>query len=245
MQDVKAIGARIRKRRKMLGLTLADLAARLQVSHVTIHDWEKGNIRRFSEERISTIAAALETSPSDLMHGVRVIDEGDRRVAEMTEREYIADAVREALVDNDWTQAELAERMDVDVSVVSRILSRERRPTRYQLYQLEKLLGITLRNKPWTVISAHTLVMRIPAEAPKGYVEFLQSRAFAALHLTPIQVALLAGMVGHPDYWTPRNEREWAELADAMLSDLFDGEVGFAIKLTGVDTDLLKQLDER
>lgn len=61
-----ALGAEIKKRRKELGLTLAELAKMVDVSEATVQRWESGNIKTLRYGRIEVLASALQTTPMAL-----------------------------------------------------------------------------------------------------------------------------------------------------------------------------------
>lgn len=57
----------LRKRRKELGLTLAEIAVKMNVSEATVQRWESGNIKNMRQERISRLAEVLHVTPAYLM----------------------------------------------------------------------------------------------------------------------------------------------------------------------------------
>ncbi len=57
----------LRKRRKELGLTLAEIADKMGVSEATVQRWESGNIKNMRQERISKLAEILCVTPAYLM----------------------------------------------------------------------------------------------------------------------------------------------------------------------------------
>ena len=57
----------LRKRRKELGLTLAEIADKMGVSEATVQRWESGNIKNMRQERISKLAELLHVTPAYLM----------------------------------------------------------------------------------------------------------------------------------------------------------------------------------
>lgn len=57
----------LHKRRKELGLTLAEIAAKMGVSEATVQRWESGNIKNMRQERISSLAEVLHVTPAYLM----------------------------------------------------------------------------------------------------------------------------------------------------------------------------------
>lgn len=61
-----ALSAEIKKRRKELGLTLAELAKMVGVSEATVQRWESGNIKTLRYGRIEVLASALQTTPMAL-----------------------------------------------------------------------------------------------------------------------------------------------------------------------------------
>ena len=57
----------LRKRRKELGLTLAQIADAMGVTEATVQRWESGNIKNVRYEKITRLAEVLKVSPSALM----------------------------------------------------------------------------------------------------------------------------------------------------------------------------------
>ncbi|NLW69950.1 MAG: helix-turn-helix transcriptional regulator [Eubacteriaceae bacterium] len=56
-------GKRIRERRKIMGMTLAQVAAQVGVSRQTIQRYETGVIRNIPKTNIELLAKALGTTP--------------------------------------------------------------------------------------------------------------------------------------------------------------------------------------
>lgn len=57
----------LHRRRKELGLTLAEIADKMGVSEATVQRWESGNIKNMRQERISKLAEILCVTPAYLM----------------------------------------------------------------------------------------------------------------------------------------------------------------------------------
>ncbi len=57
----------LKTRRKELGLTLAEIADRMNVSEATVQRWESGNIKNMRHERVAKLAEILRVSPAFLM----------------------------------------------------------------------------------------------------------------------------------------------------------------------------------
>lgn len=57
----------LRKRRKELGLTLAEIADKMGVSEATVQRWESGNIKNIPQGRIPKLAELLCVTPAYLM----------------------------------------------------------------------------------------------------------------------------------------------------------------------------------
>lgn len=62
-----SIGKRIKDRRKELGLSAEDLAARIGKNPATVYRYEKGDIEKLPATIISPLAKALNWSPGDLL----------------------------------------------------------------------------------------------------------------------------------------------------------------------------------
>ena len=60
-------GARIKARRKELGMSAESLAAECSLSPATIYRYEKGDIENMGIDKLKPIAAALHTTPAYLM----------------------------------------------------------------------------------------------------------------------------------------------------------------------------------
>lgn len=57
----------LKKRRKELGLTLAQIADAMGVAEATVQRWESGNIKSIRHEKIGKLAELLKVSPAALM----------------------------------------------------------------------------------------------------------------------------------------------------------------------------------
>lgn len=57
----------LKRRRKELGLTLAQIADAMGVAEATVQRWESGNIKSIRHEKIGKLAEILHVSPSALM----------------------------------------------------------------------------------------------------------------------------------------------------------------------------------
>ena len=61
------IGERIKKRRTSLGISQVSLANKVGISKQSLYKYENGIITNIPSDKISQIAAALDTTPSYLM----------------------------------------------------------------------------------------------------------------------------------------------------------------------------------
>ena len=61
------VGERIKARRKELGMTGEDLAAKLGCHATTIYRWERGDIEKVDSSMLLQVANALTTTPMALM----------------------------------------------------------------------------------------------------------------------------------------------------------------------------------
>ena len=57
----------IKKRRSELGLTLLDIAKKMEVNEATVQRWESGNIKSLRQGRLAQLAEILKVSPAELM----------------------------------------------------------------------------------------------------------------------------------------------------------------------------------
>lgn len=64
---MNGLSAVIKKRRRDLGLTLAQIAEKMGVSEATVQRWESGNIKTLRYEKISRLANILQVNPAALM----------------------------------------------------------------------------------------------------------------------------------------------------------------------------------
>ena len=62
-----SIGQRIRTKRKEMGMSVDELAARLGKDRSTVYRYEKGDIENLPLDVLEPIASALETTPAALM----------------------------------------------------------------------------------------------------------------------------------------------------------------------------------
>lgn len=81
------VGARIRTRRLLLGLTQKELAASCGVKYQQIHKYEMGT-NRVSASRLANIAGALSCSMDDLLG--RHKDELEKAISKLTPNERMA-----------------------------------------------------------------------------------------------------------------------------------------------------------
>ena len=82
----------IAKRRKELNLTLEDVANRVGVSRATVLRWETGEIENLGQNRIASLAAALQVSPEYLLGwnddpAIKMGDDIASAVADLTPEE--------------------------------------------------------------------------------------------------------------------------------------------------------------
>lgn len=61
------VGERIKKRRKVLRLSVDDICSRIGVSRATWYRYENGDIEKISAQKMSLIAKVLQTSASELL----------------------------------------------------------------------------------------------------------------------------------------------------------------------------------
>lgn len=57
----------LKKRRKELGLTLAQIAEKMGVTEATVQRWESGNIKSLRHGKIAKLAEVLDVSPASIM----------------------------------------------------------------------------------------------------------------------------------------------------------------------------------
>ena len=57
----------LKRRRKELGLTLAQIADAMGVAEATVQRWESGNIKSVRYDKITKLAALLQVNPTALM----------------------------------------------------------------------------------------------------------------------------------------------------------------------------------
>ena len=62
-----SVGTRMKERRKALGYSVEDIAARLGKSPATIYRYESGDIEKLPGELLAPLADILNTSPAYLM----------------------------------------------------------------------------------------------------------------------------------------------------------------------------------
>lgn len=64
---MSALSKILKKRRKELGLTLAQVADAVGVTEATVQRWESGNIKTVRYEKLAPLSSLLGVSPADLM----------------------------------------------------------------------------------------------------------------------------------------------------------------------------------
>ena len=64
---MSALSEVIKRRRKELGLTLAQIADAMGVAEATVQRWESGNIKSIRQGKIAQLAEVLKVSPASLM----------------------------------------------------------------------------------------------------------------------------------------------------------------------------------
>lgn len=57
----------LKQRRKVLGLTLAQIAEKVGVTEATVQRWESGNIKTLRYDKVTKLAEVLKVSPSSIM----------------------------------------------------------------------------------------------------------------------------------------------------------------------------------
>lgn len=82
----------IKTRRKELELTLEDVAVRVGVNRSTVQRWETGGIANLGQDKIASLAAALQVTPEYLLGwtddpSLRLAEELSTAVADLTEDE--------------------------------------------------------------------------------------------------------------------------------------------------------------
>ena len=78
-----SIGQRIRTKRKEMGMSVDELAARLGKDRSTVYRYEKGDIENLPLDVLEPIANALNTTPAALMGWVA--EESGQRTAELAQ----------------------------------------------------------------------------------------------------------------------------------------------------------------
>ncbi len=79
------VGARVRARRKMLGMSQDQLATHLDLTFQQIQKYERGS-NRISASKLYDIASALKTPVAYFFEGYETTDAGDGFVASLYER---------------------------------------------------------------------------------------------------------------------------------------------------------------
>lgn len=78
-----SIGQRIRAKRKEMGMSVDELAARLGKDRSTVYRYEKGDIENLPLDVLEPIANALNTTPATLMGWVA--EESGQRTTELAQ----------------------------------------------------------------------------------------------------------------------------------------------------------------
>lgn len=61
-------GAKIKRRRKELNLTLKEISTRVGVAEATVQRWESGNIKMIKGDKLNLLAAALQINVEELTY---------------------------------------------------------------------------------------------------------------------------------------------------------------------------------
>lgn len=64
---MKNLATVLKRRREILGLTLAQIADRMGVSEATVQRWESGNIKNIRYDKMARLADVLGVNPADFM----------------------------------------------------------------------------------------------------------------------------------------------------------------------------------
>lgn len=64
---MNSLSSVLRRRRRELGLTLAQIAEKMGVAEATVQRWESGSIRTLRQEKVSRLANILQVTPAALM----------------------------------------------------------------------------------------------------------------------------------------------------------------------------------
>jgi transcriptional regulator with XRE-family HTH domain len=238
--DLAAIGKRIRERRTELKLGTRRLAALVGVSHDSIARWERGEAKTIDSDKLERVAEALDMAFGYLLYGdeTRVLTSRDEKRLEAGMQRNEAFAISGARSRARLTQSELAEKVGVDPSVISRIEDAEERPAPRLRARLEEVLGVKSRIVEPT-IESYLLLLRTPMSWPSGLQNFVGSASFDELKLRPVHAPILAAAAVHPEYWKPASEEEWGELARALLRDF---ETVRFIVIPDVEAEMYKNL---
>lgn len=84
--SVNDIGSRIKHRRKALGFSAEELAAKVGVSPATIYRYEKNEIANMGADKLRPIADALSTTPGALMGWEEPPSDEDEEAFELREQ---------------------------------------------------------------------------------------------------------------------------------------------------------------
>lgn len=67
--DTKAFGARVKARRLELGLSQAQVAAKVGIDRASVSQWETGSTKKVDADHLFLAAEALDCSPEWLLYG--------------------------------------------------------------------------------------------------------------------------------------------------------------------------------
>lgn len=87
--DAKEIGQRIKRSRRLAGLTQDDLAEKLNLTKATISKIECGYYESYSRKRIEQLAIILNTSPAYLLGWDNILTEPALEAADAIENDRI------------------------------------------------------------------------------------------------------------------------------------------------------------
>lgn len=124
----EAVGRRIKERRKSLGLSAEDVAAKMNVSPATIYRYESAAIANMGIDKLDALAEALETSPEYLMGWTDESPSIPSSSYTYNSEPTFGERLRFVRNKRGLTQEELANLLNTSKQVISRYESNQRIP---------------------------------------------------------------------------------------------------------------------
>lgn len=142
------IGERIKKRRKEIGLSVDDVADKLNKNRATVYRYESNDIEKLPLNILEPLANVLQTTPAYLMgwdtkknSEITVVNNENTSTMET-----IANRIKQGLAMRNMKQADLVEKTKIGKSSISTYISGAYEPKQRNIYKIAQALDV---NEAW------------------------------------------------------------------------------------------------